>query len=67
MAEETKRSAGPVTMAAGGAAAATTVLCWALSLAGIHVPGEVQGSVTTLLVLVAGYLVRPGNGKRVAG
>ena len=66
MAEET-RSAGPVTMAAGGAAAATTVICWALSLAGVDVPGEVQGSVTTLLVLLAGYLVRPGSGKRVAG
>lgn len=66
MAEE-KRSAGPVTMAAGGAAAATTIVCWILGLAGVDVPGEVQGSLTTLLVLFAGWLVRPGSGKRVAG
>lgn len=56
-----KRSVGPVTLATGGAAAATTVICWILSTAGIDVPGEVQGSVTVLLILLAGYLVKPAS------
>jgi hypothetical protein len=59
--QEEKRSVGPVTLATGGAAAATTVLCWVLKLFGIDVPGEVQGSITVLLVLAAGYAVRPSR------
>ena len=55
------RSVGPVTLATGGAAAATTVICWILSTVSIDVPGEVQGSVTVLLILLAGYLVRPAR------
>lgn len=55
------RTIGPVTTAAGGAAAVTTVICWLLSLAGVDVPGEVQGSVTVILVLLAGYLVKPAT------
>lgn len=53
------RSVGPVTLATGGAAAATTLLCWILTMFGVDVPGEVQGSITVLLVLAAGYAVRP--------
>ena len=56
-----KRSVGPVTLATGGAAAATTLICWAVSLFGVDVPGEVQGSITVLLVLLAGYAVRPAH------
>jgi hypothetical protein len=58
---EEKRTVGPVTLATGGAAAATTVLCWLLTLFGVDVPGEVQGSITVLLVLAAGYAVRPSR------
>ncbi|AYQ99933.1 membrane protein [Arthrobacter phage Mendel] len=61
-----KRSVGPVTLATGGAAAATTIICWVLSLAGVDVPGEVQGSITVLLVLAAGYAVRPASRGRYA-
>lgn len=42
--------------AAAGAAAATTVVVWLLTLAGVDVPGEVQGAFTVLLVFAAGYL-----------
>ena len=56
-----KRTIGPVTLATGGAAAATGLLGWVLSLVGIHVPVEVQGYITVLLVLAAGYAVRPGR------
>lgn len=42
--------------AATGAAAVTTVAVWALSLAGVPVPTEVQGALTTLLVFGAGYM-----------
>lgn len=47
--------------AAAGAAAVTTLAVWALTLAGLEVPGEVQGAITTLLVLAAGYLVPDGS------
>ena len=56
-----KRTVGPVTLATGGAAAATTIICWGLGLAGVDVPGEVQGSITVLLVLLAGYAVKPAR------
>lgn len=42
--------------AAGAAAAITSILAFVLHEAGIDLPVEVQGSVTTLLVYVAGYL-----------
>lgn len=38
-------------------AAIVTCLVWAASAAGVDVPLEVQGAVTTILVFVAGYLV----------
>lgn len=40
---------------AGGAAAITTILCWLISLAGVAVPAEVQGAITTALVFIVGY------------
>lgn len=43
--------------AAAGAAAVTTMAAWLLSLAGVAVPAEVQGALTTVLVLAAGWLV----------
>lgn len=57
---------GPVTTATTAAAAAVTVLAWVLaSVAGVEIPAEVQGSLTVLAVVVAGYLT-PGRGKRRA-
>lgn len=53
--------------AATGAAAVTTLTVWGLSMAGVAVPGEVQGAITTLLVLAAGWLVPDdGGGDHVA-
>lgn len=51
------RTVGPVTGAAAGAAALTTIIFWILTGFGVDAPGEVQGAVTTLLVIIAGYLV----------
>lgn len=51
------RTIGPVTGATTAAAAVTTIVFYLLGLAGIDAPGEVQGAVTTLLVILAGYLV----------
>lgn len=51
------RTVGPVTGAAAGAAALTTIIFWILTGFGIDAPGEVQGAVTTLLVVIAGWLV----------
>lgn len=65
--ENTKRSVGPVTTATATAAAATTVIFWVLGYVGVEAPDLVQGAVTTLLVAGAGWLVRPGSGKRAAG
>lgn len=55
-----KRSIGNVTGATTAAAALTTVIFYVISAVwGADVPGEVQGAVTTLLVVIAGYLVPP--------
>lgn len=51
------RTVGPVTGAAAGAAALTTIIFWVLTGFGVDAPGEVQGAVTTLLVIIAGWLV----------
>lgn len=53
----TQRQIGKVTTATGGAAALTTLACWIMEANGIIVPGEVQGAITTLIVVIAGYLV----------
>lgn len=51
------RSIGPVTGATASAAAVTTILFWVLSTLGIEAPNEVQGAVTVLIVVIAGWLV----------
>lgn len=51
------RSVSPKVTAAAVAAAIVTCLVWVASAAGIDVPLEVQGAVTTILVFVAGYFV----------
>jgi hypothetical protein len=47
----------PKVTAATIAAALVTIIVWVASAAGVTVPLEVQGAVTTILVAVAGYLV----------
>lgn len=46
----------PKVTAAVLAAAVTTLIAWLLTLAGITLPNEVQGAITTILVFVAGYM-----------
>lgn len=55
------RTVGPVTMATGGAAAMTGIACWILSLNGITVPPLEQGSITVLLIMLAGWAVKPSG------
>jgi type IV secretory pathway VirB2 component (pilin) len=47
----------PKVTAATIAAALVTVIVWVAAAAGVSVPLEVQGAVTTILVAVAGYFV----------
>lgn len=46
----------PKVTAAVLAAAVTTIIAWLLTIAGIELPNQVQGAITTILVFVAGYL-----------
>ena len=46
----------PKVTAAALAAAVTTVIAWLLETAGLVLPNQVQGAITTILVFVAGYL-----------
>jgi hypothetical protein len=50
-------SISPKVTAATIAAALVTIIVWVASAAGVNVPLEVQGAVTTILVAIAGYLV----------
>ena len=50
-------SISPKVTAATLAAALVTIIVWVASAAGVTVPLEVQGAVTTILVALAGYLV----------
>jgi hypothetical protein len=53
----------PKVTAAVLAAAVTTLIAWLLALAGIQLPNEVQGAITTILVFVAGYLTSADGSK----
>lgn len=53
----------PKVTAAVLAAAVTTIIAWLLSTAGIELPNEVQGAITTILVFVAGYLTSADTSK----
>lgn len=56
----TNRTIGPVTTAAGGGAALSVILTWLIETFGhIQVPAEVQGSLAVVLVVLAGWLVKP--------
>jgi len=43
------------------AAAVVTVIVWVASAAGVDVPSEVQGALTTILVAVAAYVTPQGD------
>ncbi|MFZ9846308.1 MAG: hypothetical protein ACO3JT_09075 [Candidatus Nanopelagicales bacterium] len=47
----------PKVTAATAAAALVTIIVWIASLAGVDVPLEVAGALTTILVAIAGYAV----------
>lgn len=49
-------SISPKVIAGTLAAAIVTIIVWIASAAGVDVPVEVQGAITTILVFVAGYL-----------
>jgi uncharacterized membrane protein YjjP (DUF1212 family) len=51
----------PKVTAAVLAAAVTTIIAWLLTLAGITLPNEVQGAITSILVFVAGYMTPANN------
>lgn len=60
-----KRQIGPVTTAASAGAAASGLIAWGLKQFGVEMEPEVQGYLAILLVVAAGFLVRP-KGKRAA-
>lgn len=68
---ETKRSVGPVTVAAGGGSvvgyAAATVIVWILAQLGVDA-AEIEDAIAVLLTVagtvLGGWLVKPGTGKR---
>jgi hypothetical protein len=51
----------PKVTAAVLAAAVTTLIAWLLTLAGLILPNEVQGAITTILVFVSGYMTPANN------
>ena len=51
----------PKMISATLAAAVVTVIVWVASAAGVDVPSEVQGALTTILVAVAAYVTPQGD------
>ncbi len=63
----TGRTIGPVTTAAGGGVAVSGILAWLLQVTlGVDVPNEVQTYMGIVFVLIAGWMIKPSTGKRVA-
>lgn len=61
-----KRQIGPVTTAAGGGVALSGIICWLLEeFAHVTVPTDVQTYFGIVLVIAAGYAIKP-RGKRAA-
>ncbi|ALQ31832.1 hypothetical protein AA310_01825 [Arthrobacter sp. YC-RL1] len=68
---ESKRTVGPVTVAAGGGSvvgyAAATVIVWILAQLGVDA-AEIEDAIAVLLTVagtvLGGWLVKPGTGKR---
>jgi hypothetical protein len=53
----------PKVTAAVLAAAVTTLIAWLLTLAGVELPNQVQGAITTILVFTAGYMTSADTGE----
>ena len=49
-------SISPKVVAGTLAAALVTIIVWIAAAAGVEMPVEVQGAITTILVFVAGYV-----------
>ena len=49
-------SISPKVLAGTLAAALVTIIVWIAAAAGVEMPVEVQGAITTILVFVAGYV-----------
>ena len=49
-------SISPKVVAGTLAAALVTIIVWIAAAAGVELPVEVQGAITTILVFVAGYV-----------
>lgn len=60
------RTIGPVTGAATGGAALATLIAWVAELLGNPLPDRVEGALVVLLVIIGGWLVKPGTGARRA-
>jgi hypothetical protein len=66
MEQADRRQIGPVTTAAGAGAALSGLIAWLLKqFLHIDMPPEVQGYLAILLVVIAGFLIKP-KAKRVA-
>jgi hypothetical protein len=54
------RTIGPVTTASAGGVAVSVIIAWLVqTIFNIGIPSEVQGSIAVVLVIIAGYLVKP--------
>ena len=60
-----RRQVGPVTMATGGAAAVTTLICGVLDRVGVELSTLEQGALTVCIIMLAGWAVYP-RGRRSA-
>ena len=60
-----QRQVGPVTLATGGAAAVTTLICGVLDRVGVPLSTLEQGSITVCIIMLAGWAVYP-RGRRAA-
>ena len=60
-----QRQVGPVTMATGGAAAVTTLICGVLDRVGVELSTLEQGALTVCIIMLAGWAVYP-RGRRSA-
>ena len=63
---ENRRTAGPVTFATGGAAAVTTLIVGVLDRFGVPLSTLEQGAITVCVIMLAGWAVNPGAGRRAA-
>lgn len=55
------KQVGPVTLATGGAAAITTILCGILDRFGVELSTLEQGAVTVCVIMLAGWAVQPAG------